>query len=407
MGYFKSTVKGVSWVGGFRIFTRGISFFRTIIIARILVPSQFGVYSIATLVLSFLEIITETGINVFLIQEDNPKKYLNTAWIVSIARGLLISFLIFVSAPFISEFFNSPDSRYLIQVIAIVPIVRGFINPSIAMLQKDLQFGKDFFIRTSVFVFDSTISVIATLYLESPVGIVYGLISGAILEVIITWIMLKPVPILEFDLGKFKKVISSGKWVTASGIFNYMTGHIDDTFVGRMLGTGSLGVYQMAYRLSTLPLTEVTQVFNKVTFPVFTKIQDDKPRLKKAFIKTLLVTVSLTLPISVLLFFGADLIIPLVLGDNWLAVIPILKVLSIFGVIRSITGSTFSVYLALKKQIFVASILFIEFLTLTLLLYPFVNIFGLMGAAYSTIIAVILPTPLNLFYLSIVFRKQR
>ena len=144
MGYTKEAIKGVSWLGAFRLFARVLSFLRTIIVARILSPAQFGVYGIAALALSLIEILTETGINVFLVQnKDNIGKYISTAWVVSIIRGILISFLIFSSSFFVAEFFKNPDTLALLMLVSVVPLIRGFINPSVVKFQKDLQFHKD------------------------------------------------------------------------------------------------------------------------------------------------------------------------------------------------------------------------------------------------------------------------
>src|SRR3989344_3487262 len=119
MGYTKEAIKGVSWLGAFRLFTRLLSFLRTIVIARILSPSQFGVYGIAVLALSLVEILTETGINVFIVQrKENIRKYINTAWIISIIRGVLISSLIFISSFFVSAFFKSPDALSLLMLVS-------------------------------------------------------------------------------------------------------------------------------------------------------------------------------------------------------------------------------------------------------------------------------------------------
>src|SRR3990167_7344642 len=99
MGYKTDAFKGISWIGILRASTRGITFVRLAILARILSPAQFGVFGIATLVLSLLEIITETGINVFLIQKKDIKSYINSAWIVSIVRGFIIAIFLFALAP--------------------------------------------------------------------------------------------------------------------------------------------------------------------------------------------------------------------------------------------------------------------------------------------------------------------
>src|SRR3989344_309860 len=112
MGYTSPAIKGISWMTLLRVSTRGITFLRLAILARILTPAQFGIFGIATIVLSFFEVLTETGINIFLIQKkDEAYKYINSAWIVSIFRGFLIAFILISSAPLIITFFNSPNSH--------------------------------------------------------------------------------------------------------------------------------------------------------------------------------------------------------------------------------------------------------------------------------------------------------
>src|SRR4030042_4822007 len=149
MGYLKNTIKGVSWVGASRGIVRILSFIKTIVLARLLLPEQFCIYGIAALVLAFLEILTDTGINVFLVQEeDDVERYVNTAWVVSIIRGAFICLLIVLSSTFVSSFFKTPGSRNILLLISIIPLIKGFINPSIVKFQKHLLFKKDFIFRS-------------------------------------------------------------------------------------------------------------------------------------------------------------------------------------------------------------------------------------------------------------------
>lgn len=106
MGYTNKSIKGFAWLGTNRIIIRGISLLRIAILARILSPLQFGIFGIASIILDVLEIFTETGINIILIQNrQNSDKYISTAWIVAILRGFIIFSVIFLLAPFISVFF--------------------------------------------------------------------------------------------------------------------------------------------------------------------------------------------------------------------------------------------------------------------------------------------------------------
>ncbi len=405
MGYLKDTVKGISWMGGFRLFSRLIALGRTAILARLLLPAQFGVYGIATLALVFLEIFTETGINVFLVQEKkNIDEYINTAWVVSIVRGTLISLLILLVTPLIISFFNSPDVRPLLLLISLVPFLRGFINPSIVKFQKELQFNKEFWFRSSIFIFDSTVAVILVLLTHSPIGLIWGFLAGVVLEIILSFIFVKPTPKFTFEKDKVKEIIGRGKWVTASGVFGYLASQGDDAVVAKILNTASLGLYQMAYRLSMLPGTEITEVVSKVTFPIYVRISSDKKRLLKAYIKTVTGVALLVIPVGLMLFVFPKQIINIVLGNRWIEAAPALKILAVFGAVGAIAGTRNVVFYSLKRQDIVARISFIKFLVLAVTIVPLTINYGIIGAALSSLISVIIILPFTVYYLIRVFR---
>lgn len=405
MGYLKDTIKGVTWMGGFRIFSRFVALGRTAILARLLLPVQFGVYGVATLALAFLEIFTETGINVFLLQEKQRiEEYVNTAWIISIIRGALISLLIILFSHLIASFFNSPEAKSLLLLISLVPFLRGFINPSIVKFQKDLQFNKEFWFRSSIFLFDSSFAVILALITRAPISLVWGLVAGVVLEIIISFVFVKPTPKLKFELDKIKKIIGRGKWVTFAGIFDYLTGQGDDMVVAKVLNPASLGFYQMAYRLSTLPVTEIAQVVGKVTLPVYVQISDEKMRMKRAFIKTMIMIFILVIPIGTVLFLFPKEIVTIILGKNWLEVVPALKILAVFGVVRALGVSTGSVFLAFKRQDLVALITFVKFIILAIIIFPAVFMAGIVGASWAVLIASLLIQPLAWWHVVRLFK---
>ena len=407
MGYFKDYIKGLSWIGGLRFFTRIIAYLKTIILARILVPEQFGIFGIASLILAFLETLTETGINVFFIQgEGKIKKYVNSAWIVSLVRGLAISLLILLSSSYIANFFNSPESLNIIRLIALVPLIRGFINPAIVILKKDLLFKKEFIFRTSVFLIEGIVVVILALTLKSAYSLVYGMIIGAFLEVILSFIFIKPLPKFSIEKEKVKKIIGRGKWVTLAQFSNLAFKEGDDVFVGRLLDTYALGIYQMAYKLATLPLTEVGEVVSEVTFPVYSKISGDIKRLKKAYFKVVASVIVLILPIGVILFFYPTQIVLVLLGEKWIGVANILKTLSLFGVLRAVDYTSLSLFLSIKKQEYVAVKNTVSFLIMIVLIIPLIFKYGLVGAAYSAFAGLLFSLPFTVYFLFKVFKSK-
>lgn len=400
MGYFSEVARGVSWVGAFRGSTRAISFVRTIILARILSPSQFGIFGIASLVITFLEILMETGVNVVLIQKkEGVEKYLNTAWVVSILRGAIISIILIIIAHPVSVFFSSPKSLSLIYVISIVSFVRGFINPAIVKFQKELRFQQEFWFRFSIFFFDSAVAILMSVVLRSAMGIAIGLIAGAVLELVLSFVFVKPRPRFELDTRKLREVFSKGKWVTGAGLFQFTFRQGDDAVVGKILGESSLGIYLVAYKLSSLPISEITDVFGRVTFPFYVKIRNDKARLKRAFIKTTLTISFLAILMGFALFIFGEYLIRIFLGEAWLPAVPLVKVLSIFGILQAISNSINSFLLAIEKQHLVTAIAFVQIAALFISIFPLIHLYGLSGAALSPLIGAVVGLPFAAWFL--------
>lgn len=398
MGYLGQTIKGLSWIATLRGVTRGMSFVRILVLARLLSPSQFGLFGIASFVLALVEVVTETGINIFLVQKEGKiDSYINSAWAVSILRGIVIFIVIIVSAPIISWFFKAPGAYILLVQIAMVPLVRGFINPSIVKFQKELEFSKEFLFRSSVISFEAAVSILFVYFTKSPEGLIWGLIVSALFEVIISFLFVEPRPRLKFEKIKFFEVIHTGKWVTMSSIFTYLYQNVDDMAVVKILNTTSLGLYQMAYKISMLPITEVADVIARVTFPVYAKISGDKVRLRKAFVKTSFTTFVICMPaVGIFVLFPYE-IVSLLLGPEWLGTVNALRILAFFGLFRALTSPALILLLSLKRQDLVAKLSLATFMLLALTIVPFVHNWGIEGAAVSSVLASVLVLPLAYF----------
>ena len=392
-------------MGGLRGTTRAIAFLKIIILARILSPSEFGLFGIASLILAFLEIFTETGINAFLIQEkSNIEKFVNTAWVISIVRGILISLLLLLSANFLTIFFDAPESKNLIYLIAVIPFLRGFINPSIVKFQKDLTFNKEFYYKTLSFVIDSGVAIWLAVTIKSASALVFGMIAGVIVELFISYLWIKPIPRLSFELDKLKLVLSRGKWITLWGILDYFYQHGDDIVVGKLLGTYSLGLYQTAYRVAILPVSEGGEIFNKVTFPVYVKIREDGDRLKRVFIKILITVAIFVIPFGLVLVLFPDWFVNTVLGIKWIEIVPVLPFLAIYAVLRAILGTSQSLFLALKKQKYVVYTLLVALAGMAIFIVPLVNNYGILGAGISALLGWLLAIPVIIYFIKKVFK---
>ncbi|MDP3941910.1 MAG: lipopolysaccharide biosynthesis protein [bacterium] len=407
MGYAKRTFKGLLWMSGSKLVSRSISILKIAILAHFLAPAQFGIFGIATLILSLLDILTETGVNIFLIQSEKAiKKYINSAWFVSIIRGCFISILIIVLAPFIANFFHISSAVNILYFISIVPFIRGFINPAEIQFQKNLTFHKEFFFRTSIFAIDAGTAICISFFTHSVYSLVWGLLAGSILELLISFIYIKPIPRFSLEKKYLTEIFNKGKWITAYGILNYFSTIGDELVVGRIFGATNLGIYEMAAKISVQPGAEISDVVSRVVFPVYTKIMHDKKRLFLAFSKITFIVATCSVLVGITILALAKEIILLAFGNLWLPMLPVLQVLIIYGIINTLAGPSTALFLAVKKQKYITAITFLRFFILAITIYPLTQRYGMVGAAYSAVFSLIFDIPVIAFFTFRIFKAR-
>jgi len=313
----QKVVKGGFWVFLLRIVNRGFSLVRLIILARILSPSDFGLMGIALLTMSTLETFSQTGFQQALIQKkENIRSYLDSSWTALIFRGFILFVILYFIAPYAAIFFDAPKAKPIIQVIGFTVLFRAFTNIGVIYFQKELEFNKQFIYQFSGTLADFIVAISAVLILKNVWALVLGSLAGSIVRCLISYLIHPYRPKLNFNLEKIKELFGFGKWILGSNILAFLLTQGDDIFVGKLLGTTALGFYQMAYRVSNMPATEITHVISQVTFPAYSKLQGNIPKLREAYLKVLQFTAFLSFPIAGLIFILAPDFTKIFLGEN-------------------------------------------------------------------------------------------
>ena len=399
MTYLKKTISGFAWTSALSGSIRVLAFAKIALLARLLLPSQFGEFAVVAMVLAFLEIITETGINVFLIQEkDSLAKYIDTAWVVSILRGIVVCALMVIASGPVAGFFQMPAVRPLIMLAGLIPFLRGFINPACVKFQKELHFSKEFWYRFSIVTVEIGLTAALAMVTKSAVSLVWGLVGSAVFETLVSWMFItpRPRPLLNYD--QMKTVLGRGKWVTGYGLFDYVFSTIDNVVVGRLLGSSALGIYQNAYKLSLLPGTQVSDIYYKTTTPVYVKMHEEQKSLARAVTIGTSGLAAIQVVVGLAIYLLADPLVRLALGPNWLAAIPVVKILAILSAVRGAAMSFNSLFVALQKQKYVAIMSGVSMLVMVGLIGPAVRQAGLSGAAWAAVIAAVVALPLTGYF---------
>ena len=381
-------VRGGMWVFALRITSRLFQLARTIVIARLLAPSDFGVFGIALLAMSALSTFSQTGFNAALVQKkQDTKHYLDTAWTVQAIRGGVLALIAFAIAPYVAAFFDAPAAKRILQVIALSVLLQGFTNIGVVYFQKELQFHKQFIYQLSGTLADIGVAILAAFLLRSVWALVFGLLAGNLVRLVGSYLIHSYRPRLRFNRQQFKELFGFGKWVLGSSILVFLITQGDDIFVGKLLGITALGFYQLAYRLSNMPATEITHVISQVTFPAYSKLQDDLPRLREAYLKVLQVTAFLSFPITGLIFVLAPDFTRIFLGEKWMPMVPTLQVLALAGLARSIAATPGKIFHAVGRPEIDTKLQIVRLSVLVALVYPLTIGWGILGAAIAVLLS--------------------
>jgi len=384
--------KGGLWIFTFRLVDNGFRVVKLVILARLLAPKDFGLFGIALLAISTLETFSQTGFQTALVQKKaNIAHYLDTAWTVSAIRGTFLFILLFLSAPSIALFFNTPDAFLIIQVIGASILLNGFNNIAIVYLQKELEFSRQFIYQLSVTLADFIVVIAVALAFKNVWALVFGLLAGNTMGLIVSYVVHPYRPRLRLDIRRIKDLFGFGRWIFGSSILAFLITQGDDAFVGKFLGATMLGFYQMAYKIANMPTTEITQVISQVTFPAYSKIQDNLPRLREAYARVLQLTAFLSFPIAGLIFALASDFTKVFLGERWMPMVPAMQVLVLWGLIRSIGTATGQVFLSIGKPEIVAKLQFIVLILLGILIYPLSIKWGILGTSLAVLVSTFAP----------------
>jgi len=372
------------WVFSLRITERAFSLIRLIILARILAPHDFGLMGIAMLTMATLETFSQTGFQAALIQKkENTELYLDAAWTIMIIRGLILFTILYFIAPYAAIFFKSPQAKPIIRIIGFSILFQAFTNIGVIYFRKELEFNKQFIYQLSGTLADFIVAISAALILRSVWALVFGLLVGNAVRCLVSYLVHPYRPHLSSDLGKAKELFGFGKWILGSSIITFLFNQGDDAFLGKVLGVTMLGFYQMAYRIGQLPATEFAKVISQVTFPAYSKLQNDRTKLQEGFFKTLNITSFIMIPLAGGIFMLAPEFTRIFLTQKWMPMVTALRILTIAGMIRALVTTGGALFQGKGVPRLDFKMNGIRLLTMATTIYPLSLFFNMNGVALA------------------------
>jgi PST family polysaccharide transporter/lipopolysaccharide exporter len=381
---------------------RGLQMLMLVFLASLLDPKDFGLMGIALLSFSALHKFSNLGIQAALVQqeEENVDHYLDTAWVLQVLRFTVIAGILYLAAPLLADVFNEPRATPVLRVFAAVPLLRGLKNPGVVYFRKDLEYHRQFGYRVSGSVAQFAVAVTWAVLSPTVWALIAALVASDLVRTVVSYLMHDYRPWPAFDLARAKEIVGYGKWITGSSILTFLSTEGDDFVVGAFVSATALGFYQLAYRLSNAPATEISEVIAGVMFPTFSKLQNDMDALRSAFLRVLQVTTFVSVPAAVGIALVTPSFVAAFLGEQWLPMVTTMQILAIYGLLRAL-GKTFSpAWKAIGRPDYVTKLSVVRVALLAVLIVPVTQRWGIEGTAALVVAISIVPMlPLDVYVL--------
>lgn len=378
-------IKGVKWTSISSAFNAILQLIQLAVLAWLLDPAAFGLMAIVMVVIGFSQLFIDLGVsNAIIYKNDISDNKLSSLYWLNIIIGILFFVLVFLTAPLISIFYQNKVLTPLISVVSITFLIKPWGQQFMILLQKDLIFN----VIGKIEIIGRSLAFISTIILAFLDFGVYSIAIGTVVYSIVTTLGFLSYglkfyqPKLYFNYTEIKDFLSFGLFQMGEKIIIYFNSQFDTILIGKLLGIEILGIYNVAKGLVSKPAAIINPVITKVTFPLLSKSNNNIPRIRSIYLKTIKYLSYINFPLYILLAFLAKPLVTQIFGEDWLQSVFIIQVLCMVYLIRS-TGNPAGSLLLSRGRADIAFYWNVISLLVTPIFIYTGSFFGLNGILYS------------------------
>ena len=392
------TIKGVIWSAVERFASQGVEFIFGILIARLLLPEDYGVIAMLNIFLAISRTFIDSGFETALIRKaDRTDTDFQTVFYFNIIVSVVCYIILWIASPFIAEFYETPLLESVTKVVALNLIFNALAGIQSAKLSINIDFKS----RANVSLIHACVSGAVGLWLAFKGYGVWALVaqslSAAAVRTITLWVIVRWKPRFEFSKTSFKELFSFGSKLLAAGLLNTIYNNIYSIVIGKFYSPSSLGVYSKANTLSQFPSSNVTGVFQSVLFPVLSSIQDDEQRMLDIYKRFLRMSSFVVFPLMVGLAAVADPLIRLLLTDKWEGSIYLLQILCFSTIWAPVIAVNTNVLKVMGRSDYFLKVEIVKKIIGVVILCVTIPM-GLVPMCYGTVVATMLSVYCDTYY---------
>lgn len=379
-------IRGAIWTVGTRWVVKALGFVNTVIMARLLVPEDYGIVAMGMLMVGFIQTFLDFSATIALLRKKEiTKEEIDSAWTLRLLQSVLAGLVIAITSPIAVRYFGEPRLFPVLLTFALCVMLAGGSNVAQTLALREYNFSLDFKITALGKLTSVLATVLFGFFLRDYRALTLGIVFGYISPLILSYIFHPYRP--RWDISKIPEIWHLTKWLLLSNIGGFLMSKCDELIAGRLASTAEFGAYNVGSDFGQLPVAEIGPALQRATLPVLASIKGDYERTRQAVLKTLSAVSTIVWPIA----FGFAAVAldatRLVLGERWLTIVPFVEVFSIVAALQSSLGPLRS-FLTLRGQTQVQSTItwvqLLFFIVAALILTPE---FHLLGLAYARIVS--------------------
>jgi PST family polysaccharide transporter len=386
--------RGAAWIAASRVVVRLIGLVNTIVLARLLIPEDFGIVAIGATVMQLLQNVSDIGVSHTVVRYRNASAIqIDTLFTLSLLRGVVVMALLVACAPIATAVYGDPRIGEVFIGLSLVPLLYGLVNPRFYEFERDLDFSRESIVAIVAKIASITVSISIAVAFQTYWALVFGMVAGVLINTLASYIYRPYRPRLALSGGR--ELIGFTGSLTALSALVAFNNKLDPLILGRLLGTAPTGTYSVGSQLAALPSYEIATPIARALYPGLASLQHDQSRMRDAYLRGAEALAAVALPAALGLAFVAQDFVLLVLGENWQAVVPVIQIFAPVLSLLTIYSATQGFAMAIGKT---APLLWREIISLTIRLPIFVTatiIYGYEGALWSAAFGMLLYTLLQ------------
>ncbi|WP_313079874.1 MOP flippase family protein [Atlantibacter sp.] len=352
MSLREKTISGAKWSAMSTVAIIALGLIQMTLLARLMNEHQFGLLTISLVIIALADTLSDFGIANSIIQRKNITRLeLSTLYWLNVGLGWAVCAGVFLLSDTLAAVLRNPDLAPLIKTLSLAFIVIPHGLQYRALMQKELEFNKIGLIETCSVLAGFGVTTLGAWFWPNAMMAIIGYLVNSLVRTALFGFVGRNIyrPGFQFSLRAVAPNLKFGAWLTADSLINYLNTNLSTLVLARILGAAAAGGFNLAWNLAVVPPAKLNPIITRVLFPAFAKMQEDTLRLRVNFYKLISLVGIINFPALLGLLVVSERVVPLLFGEKWIDIVPVLQLLCMVGLLRAVGNPVGSLLMATSR----------------------------------------------------------